>query len=108
MTLLVTSDNVFLDAQPNLIRSCSVLTNMVEDCDDTALVPIPNVNYSTMLSIIEFSNTGKVSNADDRMLEILLAADFLGYEELLDYGARIVANSLKGKTAQQIRTYFGI
>lgn len=61
-----------------------------------------------MKNIIEFNTSGKISNADDRMLEILMAADFLGYEELLDYGARIVADSLKGKSAQEIRTYFGI
>lgn len=108
MTLLVTSDNVVMEAQSNLIKNCSVLTSMVEDCSDTDVFPIPNVNCLTMNNIIEFSNTGKISCADDRMLEILMAADFLGYEELLDYGARIVANSLKGKSAQQIKTYFGI
>lgn len=108
MTLLVTSDNVVLEATPNLIKNCSVLTSMVEDCEDSSVVPIPNVNCSTMKNIIEFNTSGKISNADDRMLEILMAADFLGYEELLDYGARIVADSLKGKSAQEIRTYFGI
>ena len=108
MTLLVTSDGVFLEVQPILIKNCSVLKNMVDDCDDTTLVPIPNVNCLTMNNIIEFSNTGKISCSDDRMLEILMAADYLGYEELLDYGARIVANSLKGKSAQEIRRYFSI
>lgn len=108
MPVLVTSDGVFLDAPPNLIRNCSVLTNMLEDCENADIVPISQVNCMTMTSIIEFSNTGKVSIADERMLDILMAADFLGYEELLDYGARIVADNLRGKSAQEIRRYFGI
>ena len=81
---------------------------MTEDCENADIVPISQVNCLTLTSIIEFSNTGKISNADDRMLEILMAADFLGYEELLDYGARIVADNLKGKSAQEIRRYFSI
>ena len=108
MPVLVTSDGVFLDAPLNLIQNCSVLTIMTEDCENADIVPISQVNCLTLTSIIEFSNTGKISNADDRMLEILMAADFLGYEELLDYGARIVADNLKGKSAQEIRRYFGI
>ena len=108
MTLLVTSDNVVIEADSNFIKNCSVLKSMVEDCEDSSLVTISNINCSTMKNIIEFCNTGKISGADNRMLDILLAADFLGYEELLDYGARIVADNLKGKSAQEIRRYFGI
>lgn len=108
MPLLVTSDGALLDAQGNLFETCSVLKSMVEECGVSDVIPIPNVNCSTMKNIIEFNTSGKISNADDRMLDILMAADFLGYEELLDYGARIVADSLKGKSAQEIRTYFGI
>ena len=61
-----------------------------------------------MVKVIEFFRTRNITDADEYMLQILMAADFLGYEELLDYGAKVVADSLKGKSTTEIRSYFGL
>ena len=108
MSTVITSDGVFMGVDEKLIVSCSLFKSITEDCEDFTMIPIPNVNSEIMGKVIEFSNTGCITGADDLMLQILMAADYIGYEELLDYGARIVADSLKGKSAQEIRNYFGI
>ena len=107
MATVVTSDGVFLNAPDNLVNNCSVLKNIVADCGEPALIPLPNINRVTMEIIIEFCNNGRV-DPNCNMLEVLMAADYLGYENLLDYGARVVADSLRGRSAVEIRRYFGI
>jgi hypothetical protein len=39
---------------------------------------------------------------------VMLAADYLGYEKLLDAGSKAVAESLKGRPADEIRDIFGL
>ncbi|KAK4187773.1 E3 ubiquitin ligase [Podospora australis] len=46
--------------------------------------------------------TGAGSN-DEGLLRIIFAANYLGIENLLDMGVQVVANMLKGKSAEEIR-----
>lgn len=107
MATLVTSDGVFLNVELEMVNRCSVLKGIHEECGGN-LFPIPNVNCKVMTKMVEFYKTGNLTDAGDCMLDILLAADFVGYEELLDYGAKMVADSLKGKSATEIRRYFSL
>lgn len=107
MATVVTSDGVFLNVRLGFIEKCSVLNDIHQTCN-CDLFPIPNVNCKALTKMVEFYETGQMTGADDCMLQILLAADYLGYEELLDYGAKLVADSLKGKSATEIRRYFGL
>lgn len=83
------------------------MSQCLEECGESGLFPIPNVNSETMRRIIEFHSTGRLSSTDN-MLELMVACDYLNYEELLDYGAKVVADGLKGKSPVEIRKYFGI
>lgn len=104
MATLITSDGVFLNVEFGLITRCSVLKSMHEECH-CDLFPLPNVNCKVLMKIVEFYRTGMLTEVE---LNILIAADYLGYEELLDYGAKRVADGLRGKSAPEIRRYFGI
>jgi hypothetical protein len=107
MATVITNDRVFLNIDIGLVHKCSVFKSIYEECDGN-LFPVPNVNCKMMTTIIQFYETGEISDTEPCMLDLLLAADFLGYEELLDYGAKVVADSLKGKSASEIREYFGM
>lgn len=81
---------------------------MREDVDDMGgVTQIPNINSNVMKRIIYFNTFGHLEDHDD-MINLLLACDYLDYEELLDYGARIVADSLRGRSATEIRAFFGM
>lgn len=79
---------------------------MSEDVTD-GVIPIPAVNSNVMKRIIYFNTFGYLED-HDHMIELMLACDYLDYDELLDYGARIVADSLKGKSVNEIRNFFGM
>ena len=106
MPVFLTNDTQYFNLDLELVNKCHMLHNCLEDCED-AVIPIPNVNSDVLVRIVDFHQTGKLSNTDD-MLSLLSACDYLDYEELLDYGAKIVADSLKGKTATEIRRFFGL
>lgn len=44
----------------------------------------------------------------DRLCELISAANYLNYRRLLDTTAMTIAESIKGKTPEEIRTYFNI
>lgn len=87
------------------MRDCKVLSVMCEDVGD--VIPIPNINSNVMRRIIHFHTFGHLDH-HDQMIDLMLACDYLDYDELLDYGARIVADTLKGKSVAEIRTFFGM
>jgi len=102
-----TCDGVILNLNSKLVRDCKVLSMMCEDADSGDITPIPNINSNVMKRIIYFNTFGHLEN-HDQMIDLLLACDYLDYDELLDHGARVVAESLRGKSANEIRTFFGM
>lgn len=101
-----TCDGAVFDLNPKLIRDCKVLSMMCDDTD-VGIVPLPNISSNVMKRIIYFSTFGHLEHHDE-MVDLLLACDYLDYDELLDYGAKIVADSLRGKSANEIRRFFGV
>lgn len=78
---------------------------IIEDCDGD--IPLSNVNSDMMKRIVFFNTSGYLEHHDD-LINLMLACDYLNYDELLDYAARIVADSLKGKSANEIRKFLHI
>jgi hypothetical protein len=103
---VITCDGQQFNLDLEIVNKCKTLHNCLEDCGEDT-ISIPNVNSAELIRILEFHKTGKLSNTDD-MLSLLSACDFLDYDELLDHGAKIVADSLRGKTATEIRRFFGL
>ncbi len=79
---------------------------MYEDAVADGVAPLP-INSNVLKRIIYFNTYGHLDHHDE-MIDLLLACDYLNYDELLDYGARIVADSLRGKSTSEIRTFFGM
>jgi len=107
MVLAIMCDGMCLNLDSKFVESCKTISQCLEDCGGSGLFPIPNVNSETMKRIIEFHSTGILTSTDN-MLELMMACDYLNYDELLDYGAKVVADGLKGKSPAEIRKYFRI
>ena len=107
MAHVLTSDGVIFNLEPKLVRSCKTIRDCTEDCSDGGTLPIPNVNSVVLKKIIHYNTTGELDSMDN-LLDLLCACDYLQYDELLDHGAKVVAESLRGKTPDEIRAYFNL
>jgi S-phase kinase-associated protein 1 len=107
MATVITCDNRSFDLHPDLVNRCETLVGAIEATDGAATIPLPNVDSSVLKRIIDYHDKRKLESHED-MTTLLLACDFLAYEELLDHGCKIVADSLRGKSAGEIRSIFGL
>ena len=108
MATAQTCDGLIFNLNSKLVRDCKVLTMMGEDVHTGSdVIPLPNIDSNVMKRIMYFNTFGHLEHHDD-MINLMLACDFLDYDELLDYAARIVADSLRGKSATEIRAFFGM
>ncbi|BAT22409.1 hypothetical protein [Yellowstone lake phycodnavirus 2] len=107
MTTVLTSDGIIFNFNSKLKKDCKMVSMILEDCEDHGIIPLSNVNSDVMKRIVFFNTSGHLEHHDD-MINLMLACDYLNYDELLDYAARIVADSLKGKSASEIRSFLGV
>jgi len=105
MTTVLTNDGIVFNFNSKLKKDCRMVTMVTEVCEDEGVIPLPNINSDVLKRIVFFSTSGYLEHHDD-MIKLMIACDYLNYDELLDYAARIVADSLKGKTANEIRRFF--
>ena len=103
-TLLVTNDGREFSVDQDFVGACSTLKMFMEDVEGP--VPLPNVDSGTFEVILK----GTVPEFKDprEVFPLMNALDFLGHEALLDDYARQVAESLKGRGADEIRKIFGL
>lgn len=104
-----------------------------DDDDDEIVMPVPNVRSSVLQKVIEWAEHHKDSNfpdeddddsrksapidswdreflkVDQEMLyEIILAANYLNVQPLLDAGCKVVAEMIRGRSPEEIRRTFNI
>lgn len=104
MATIQTNDGTFLNISNKLLHECQVLYMMSEEL--SGILPLPNINTSVFLNILEFSENGILVNYD-MVREVILAADYLNYTELIEHCAEYIAKYIiKGNTVKEIREYF--
>ena len=103
-TLVVTNDGREFSVDQDFVEACSTLQLVGEDTEGP--VPLPNVDAPTLELILK----GTVPDFEDprEIFPLMNALDFLGYEAFLDDCARRVAESIKGRGADEIRDIFGL
>ena len=113
-----------------------LIMDMVEDCDATEEIPLPNVNSATLSLVIDYCNHHKdkppeeiekplksknlvehgvsawdakfVDIEQELLFELILAANYMDIKSLLDLTCAKVASMIKGKSPEEIRQTFNI
>lgn len=95
-----------------LVDECTTLRmvcTMTDSTDDT-WIPLPNIDSKIMDTVVRFFESGSLPTFQTPRdaFPVMLAADYLGYEKLLDAGSKTVAESLKGRPAYEVQKMFGL
>ena len=115
------------EVEKNTAFRSVTIKNMVEDTGMDICVPVPMVESQTLIKVIEFLKYHHKAEEetipedesrrwdmdfvkmDDAMLfSMILAANYLDIKPLLDLTCKAVADEIKGKTPEEIRTRFNI
>ena len=109
MVDVTTSDNYFTHVSQDFVNESIVLTSMNDSCEP-GIIPLPNIDRETLEKVIYYTHNKDVvmNETQDMMFKIIMAADFLQMDILLDRGCRSIASFLKGKSPKEIRSILGI
>ncbi|KAL1215743.1 SKP1-like protein 4 [Cardamine amara subsp. amara] len=133
MIMLKSSDGESFTIEEVVAVQSETIKCLIEDgCADTE-IPIPNVTGKIMAYVIEYCKKHVVvvvdgessSSSDDELVkkwdaefiaekdqatifDLILAANYLNIKSLLDLTCQNVADMIKGKTPEEIRTVFNI
>ena len=133
---LITSDGVVFEIDGKIAALSGLLVDFVnedEDDDKDEPIPLAEVTSDVMKKVIEWAEhhkeddprqdekeeerrTDDISSWDKNFLKVdqgmlfslILAANYLKIDGLLDLGCKTVANMVKGKTPDEIRVLFKI
>jgi len=99
------------------------IKNMLEDMTDMKedIIPLSNISEKILIKVFEYcefhlKNTAPNEKWDEdfvkvdqtTLFELILAANFLEIKPLLEITCKTVANMIRGKTPDEIRTMFNI
>ncbi|XP_062103778.1 SKP1-like protein 1A isoform X2 [Humulus lupulus] len=123
--ILKSSDGESFEVEEAVAQQSQTINYMIEDgCVDDNGVPLPNVSSAILALVIEYckkhidspnpnddlnSWDAQFVNVDQATLfELMLSANYLNINHLLDLTCQIVADKIKGKTPEEIRKIFNI
>lgn len=133
---LESNDKKQFEVSEAAARVSGQLREMIESGSAEGVVPLPNIAAATLERVVQYLNKHaepaanrrnkalrsaaekelKKWNAefvdglgtDDAFFDLIVAADYLEIDELLDEGCKKIARVMKGKTPEQIRAIFDI
>eukprot|EP00253_Pinus_taeda_P001197 PITA_01197 len=129
---LKSSDNVLFDVTDAVAFESEYIKMMIEDTDTANAIPLPNVSSKILSKVIEYCEyhvkaqmlaAGKSAISEDEiriwdeefvkvdeatLCDLILAANYLNIENLLDLTCQTVADMIKEKTPEEIRKIFNI
>lgn len=135
---LQSADGEIFDVERDVISASSTIKNLMEQVDvgseDDEPIPLQNVTGSILKRIIQWAqyHRGDKKESDDEdmkekrlddisawdsdflkvdqgtLFELLLAANYLGIDGLLDAACKTVASQIRGKAPDEIRKTFNI
>jgi S-phase kinase-associated protein 1 len=122
-----TGDNKMYSIRESVITSQSIVIEDMLGDSDCSQIPLPNITSKEMPKIIEYCNwkyfadkenisedartewINKFIDIDQQMLfNVILGANYLGIQSLLDITCKAIADMINGKTPEEIRETFNI
>ncbi|RZC51800.1 hypothetical protein C5167_020224 [Papaver somniferum] len=134
MVTLMSCDGETFEVEEAVALQSGTIKHMIEDgCADNA-IPIPNITSNILAKVIEYckKHAEETPQGDARrrytveedlknwdaefiikvndyiLFDLILAANYLNIKDLLELTTQKVADTIKGKTPEQIRKYFYI
>ena len=133
--MLKSNDQKVFSVDIEVVKQFALIRTMLEDLGmnegDEEVVPLPNVNAAILEKVIQWATYHKDDlplpkddknkeektdispwDADflkvdqETLLNLIQAANYLDIKRLLDMACRTVADMIKGKTPEEIRTTF--
>jgi hypothetical protein len=110
MTNVRTSDGHIIPIHPEFIQECSLLKTVIETFEDEETIPLPNIDDAIMETVIRFFESKSLPEFTQTqdMFPLWRAADYLGYQELIDETSKVMAESIRGKSVKEIHEIFEI
>lgn len=134
MVKLISSDDKEFTVPLEIANVSVTIKNMLEDIGETdSAIPLPNVNALTLEKILDWCKyhqehplpvldekdamrTDNIPPWDqdflkldqEKLFNLILAANYLDIKPLLELSCKTVANMIKGKTPEEIRKTFNI
>ena len=129
-------DSEILEIEEEVAIQSLVLRNMIEDTGLEGEIPIPNTRIQILKKALEYCSYYKgkeipkikkplpsanlsefleewdfkfidIEKVED-LIDLIVCANFLDIEGLLDLGCAKIASMIKGRTVEEIREIFGI
>lgn len=127
MVKLITEDKAEILLETQYAMQFGLIKNLIEDLGEESSdlgIPLKDVSLETMTTIIDYlkySEENKDSedkfkdlpffdyvkmddeNDRDKLFQVLIAANYLDHEKLLNIGCKKVAEYIKGKPCEEIK-----
>jgi S-phase kinase-associated protein 1 len=126
-----------IDVDLDVVQKSTILKNMIEDTGKEGEIPIPNIQLPILRKVLEYCLHYRSSNSKeikkplisrelsengveewdckfisiekvDDLIDLIVAANFLDIESLVNLGCAKIATIIKGKSVEEIREVFGI
>ncbi|KAF5181057.1 Skp1-like protein [Thalictrum thalictroides] len=125
MITLKSSDNQEFEVEEVVACESETIKNMIEDDCYKEGIPLPNVTGNILAKVIEYCKKHVEEGVSDkdkkkwdeeftknmdqqRLFELILAANYLNIKKLMDVTCQAVADSIKDCSPEEIRTMFNI
>ena len=126
-----------IDVDLDVVQKSTILKNMIEDTGKEGEIPIPNIQLPILKKVLEFCEHYRNSNPKeikkplvsmelsengvdewdvkfiemervDDLIDLIVAANFLDIESLVNLACAKIATFIKGKPVEEIRDVFSI
>lgn len=133
--VLVSSEGTELRVKRSVIAQSVLVKTMLDGECDADKIPLPNVKFDMLVKVVEFLTHTATTTLDEiekpikssdmkeivsawqadfidlsraEIFDVILAANYMDIQPLLDLACAKVASMLRGKTPEQIRVDFDI
>ena len=125
---LISKEEEMLHVNREDIGMSTTLVNMMDSMDNNMSIPVAPVSTDVLIKVIEymawhrqaradelaedeksaFDNAFVEDLSDEALFNMILAANYLDIQQLLDLTCKCVADQVKGKSPEEIRIRFNI